>query len=88
MPNVVERTPPFVEDTISGSPGARAGLKPDDLIVYVNNEKIVSIKDFHDIVDRARPSTNIKLEIRRGEKLITVMIKLDPMPVKTAKKKP
>src|SRR5438552_6263569 len=40
VPNVVERTPPFVEDTIPGSPGARAGLKPDDLIVYVNNEKI------------------------------------------------
>jgi S1-C subfamily serine protease len=88
VPNVVERTPPFVEDTIAGSPGARAGLKPDDLIVYVNNEKIVSIKDFHDIVDRARPGTNIKLEIRRGEKLITVMVKLDPMPVRTAKKKP
>jgi serine protease Do len=88
VPNVVERTPPFVEDTVPGSPAAKAGLKPDDLIVYVNNEKIASIKDFRDIVDRARPGTDVKLEIRRGEKLLTVMVKLDPMPERAVKKKP
>jgi serine protease Do len=88
VPNVVERTPPFVEDTLSGSPAARAGLRPDDLIVYVNNEKIVSIKEFHDLVDKTRPGTEVKLEVRRGERLITVMVKLEEMPKRAASKKP
>src|SRR5438132_63855 len=88
VPNVVERTPPFVEDTVPGSPAVKAGLRPDDLIVYVNNEKIVSIQEFHDLVDRARPGTDVKLEVRRGEKLITVMVKLDEKPKRAASKKP
>ncbi|HEV3448516.1 MAG TPA: trypsin-like peptidase domain-containing protein [Gemmataceae bacterium] len=88
VPNVVERTPPFVEDTLSGSPAAKAGLRPDDLIVYVNNEKIVSIKEFHDLVDKTRPGTEVKLEVRRGERLITVMVKLEEMPKRAASKKP
>jgi serine protease Do len=82
VPNVVERTPPFVEDTIPGSPAARAGLRPDDLIVYIDGEKIASVKEFRDIVDRARPGTVFRLEVRRGDRLQAVELKLDPPPVK------
>ena len=35
VPDVVERTPPYVEDTEPGSPAEKAGLKPDDLIVFL-----------------------------------------------------
>jgi serine protease Do len=87
VPNVVERTPPFVEDTVPGSPAAKAGLKPDDLIVYVNNEKITSIKEFRDIVDKAPPGTEFKLEVRRGERLTTVSLKLAEMPSRRSVKK-
>ena len=82
VPNVVERTPPYVEDTLPQSPAARAGLRPDDLIVYVDGEKIVSIKEFKDIVERARPGTVVKLEVRRGDKLVTVDVKLEAPPSK------
>lgn len=79
VPDVVERTPPFVEDTVPGSPAARAGLRPDDLIVYVDGEKIVSIKEFKEIVDRSRPGTVFKIEVRRGDRLMTVDLKLEPL---------
>jgi serine protease Do len=82
VPNVVERTPPFVEDTIPGSPAARAGLKPDDLIVYVNGDKITSVKEFRDLVDKAGPGTIFKIEVRRGDKLTTVDLKLESAPMK------
>src|SRR4051812_11278865 len=36
VPNVVERTPPYVDSVAPGSPAQKAGLKPDDLIVYVD----------------------------------------------------
>jgi serine protease Do len=80
VPNVVERTPPFVEDTIPGSPAAKSGLRPDDLIVYIDGEKITSIKEFRDIVDKARPGTVFKLEVRRGDKLTPIELKLEALP--------
>ncbi len=86
VPNVVERTPPFVEEVQPGSPAARAGLKPDDLIVYIDGERIVSIKEFRDIVDKTRPGTVLKLEVRRGDKLVSVDLKLDPPLAKIPKK--
>jgi serine protease Do len=87
VPNVVERTPPFVEDVMPGSPAARAGLKPDDLIVYVNGEQVGSIKVFREIVDKSPPGTTFRLEVRRGDKLVSVELKLEEPVVKTPVKK-
>jgi S1-C subfamily serine protease len=78
VPDVVERTPPYVEDTEPASPAEKAGLKPDDLIVYVDGEKIVSIKELKEILDKGRPGTVFKLEVRRGDKLTTIDLRLDP----------
>ena len=80
VPNVVERTPPFIEDVVRNSPAAKAGLLADDLIVYVDGEKITSIKELHDLIDHAQPGTTVKLEIRRGDRLMNVDIKLEPLP--------
>lgn len=76
VPNVVERTPPYVEAVVPESPAAKAGLRPDDLIVYVDGEPIVSIASFRTIISRSRPGTTLKLEIRRGDKLMTVDLTL------------
>jgi serine protease Do len=83
VPNVVERTPPYVEEVLPESPAAKAGLKPDDLIVYVDGEPVTSIAAFKDIINRTRPGTLLKLEVRRGDKLVTVELTLAEM----AKKK-
>jgi serine protease Do len=91
VPNVVERTPPFVESVIPGSPAAKAGLRPDDLIVYVEGEQIVSIKAFRDLLIKTQPGTTLTLEVRRfdkdspdaGDRLITVHLTLaEPLPDK------
>jgi serine protease Do len=77
VPDVVERTPPFVEEVLPASPAAKAGLKPDDLVVYVDGVRVVSIKEFRDIVDKARPGALLKLEVRRGDRLTSVDLKLE-----------
>jgi serine protease Do len=82
VPNVVERTPPYVEEVVPNSPAARAGLKPDDLIVYIDGEQIGSIAVFKEIVDHAPPDTEFKIEVRRGDKLETVKIKLEKPRIK------
>lgn len=82
VPNVVERTPPYVEGVEPKSPAAQAGLKPDDLIVYVDGEQVGSINHFRDIVEKAAPGTEFKIEVRRGDRLQTFTIKLDKAPGK------
>jgi serine protease Do len=77
VPNVVDRTPPYVEEVVRGSPAAKAGIKPDDLIVYIDGLPVVSVATFKEIMDRYRPEMEVKLEIRRGEKLQTVTLKID-----------
>ena len=82
VPNVVERTPPYVEDVLKGSPADRAGLKPDDLIVYVDGEQVGNINHFHAIVDKAAIGTEFKIEVRRADRLHTFAIKLEKAPGK------
>jgi serine protease Do len=82
VPNVVELTPPFVEEVLPGSPADKAKLKPDDLIVYVDGLPIVDINTFNDILSRYRPGTELKLEIQRGNKLSTITLRLEKPPRK------
>jgi serine protease Do len=86
VPDVVERTPAFIEEVLPGSPAAKAGLKPDDLIVYIDGDKVVSVKAFRAILERTRPGTSLKVEVRRGEKLLTVEMKVEAPPAPAAAK--
>jgi serine protease Do len=87
VPNVVERTPPYVEEVRAGSPAAKAGLKPDDLIVYIDGLPVSSIEMFQEVLNRYRPGTEIKLEVQRGVKLTTLTLTLAEPPKPAAPKK-
>jgi serine protease Do len=88
---VQDRTPPFVEEVVPGSPAAKAGLRSDDLIVYVDGAKVVSIEELQKILAVCKPGEELKLEIRRvdrsvdgsGDKLMTVKLKMEQPVAKT-----
>jgi len=81
VPDVVERTPPYVDQVVPGSPAARSGILADDLIVLVGNRLVQSCKalrkelqyvDFEDRVRmtvlRAEDMREMVLEPKRNEK--------------------
>jgi S1-C subfamily serine protease len=77
------RTPPYVEEVAPGSPAAKAGIKPDDLIIYIEGEQVVSTKAFRDIMDKYRPGMKVKLDVQRvvdkrtkAEQLITIELEV------------
>jgi serine protease Do len=80
--NPVEHTPPYIDEVVANSPAAKAGLKPDDLIVYVDGVPVGSIQSFQEVLDRYRPGMEIKLEVRRGDRLTTVPLTLADSPRK------
>ena len=69
VPNVVERTPPYIEEVVPDSPADKARLKPDDLIVYVDGLPVPDINAFKEILGTLRARHEVKLEIQRGDKL-------------------
>lgn len=42
VPDILEKTPPFVEAVIEGTPAAAAGLREDDLLVAVGSRSVTS----------------------------------------------
>jgi serine protease Do len=82
VPNVVERTPPYIEEVLPGSPAEKAQLKPDDLIVYIDGLPVPDINTFTNILAGYGPGQEPKLEIQRGDKLTTVPLKLEKLPQK------
>jgi S1-C subfamily serine protease len=82
VPDILDRTPAYVEDVVPGSPAEKAGLMPDDLVSFADGEPIVSIKAFDEYIKKyTRAGTVVRLEVRRGETLQTVELTLGaPLP--------
>lgn len=71
VPDVVFRTPPYIDSLLPGSAAAKAGLRPDDLVLFVNDELIQSNRMLADELGRLEGGDTMKLVVRRGPKLVT-----------------
>lgn len=74
LPNVVERTPAYVDGVKPGSVAAAAGLKRGDLIVLVDDTVITSVSDFLKLLPSKRAGTRIVLTVNRNQQLQSVTI--------------
>lgn len=64
------------------SPAYRAGLKEGDLVLKVEGREIKVSASFKRWLAEAQPGETLDLEIKRGEKLLTVNLKLEPLKAK------
>lgn len=80
VPDVVDRTPAFVDSVQPNSAAAKVGLKPDDLVLFVNEELIQTCRALHDAIGRLEPGDRLRLVVRRGTELVTVEM---PVPRKS-----
>lgn len=78
--NPVSATPPYVEEVLPGSPAAQAGLKPDDLIVYVEGELVPTVKAFRDTLKVVAPGTEIRVDVQRGTRMHNLKLKVIDQP--------
>ena len=78
VPDFLTKTPPFVESVRPGSPAAKAGIRTDDLILFVGEQLVPSHKQVIEeltFVDRVDP---VRLTLQRGQELIEVELNLEP----------
>jgi serine protease Do len=84
--NAGTTTPPYIDEIVPASPAAKAGLQPDDLIVYVEGELVQTIKAYREIMRQFAPGTEVHLQVQRGNRLESVKLKLGEQPRQKAAK--
>jgi S1-C subfamily serine protease len=76
VPDVLERTPAFVDRVIDDSPADKADLRPDDLILLVGNKRIDSQKMLVDTLRYLDRRDAIVLTIQRESRIVSIKIQL------------
>jgi serine protease Do len=77
VPDVLERTPPYVELVRADSPAQRAGVRPDDLVVFVGENLVHSCKGFADELSHIERASTLRIVLMRGQELVEVEIEAD-----------
>jgi serine protease Do len=72
----------LVQDITAGSPGARAGLRPYDLIVAVDGKQIVRNDELIQLVSARQPGTSAMLQVVRDGRPLNIAVKLAERPVR------
>lgn len=70
VPNLLPRTPPYVDSVLPGSPAAAAGLEPDDLIVFVGAEPTASCTALREALGQFEQNDEIRLSALRDGQLL------------------
>lgn len=72
VPNVVSRTPPYVDEVISDSPAAKGGMRPDDLVVAIGPTVISSCQEATRALRRVPDDQPVTISLLRGDRLLEV----------------
>jgi len=78
VPDVLERTPPFVDATVSGSPAGAADIRPDDLVLFVNDRITQSCRAVRTELEQIHRADPVKLTLLRKQQLIEVTLRAGP----------
>ena len=74
VPDVLSKTPPYVDSISRGSIADKQGLRPDDLILYLNNRRIDSLTTLLNEIALVDHIDAVTLIIQRDNELIDIIL--------------
>lgn len=77
VPQVLPQTPAYVESIVPSSPAERAGLRADDLIVFVDQRAITSRSSVIDSLGELDQVDPVRVTVLRNNELIEVILQAD-----------
>jgi S1-C subfamily serine protease len=77
IPNVLAMTPPYIDTIRRGSAADRAGLRPDDLIVFIAEKQISSSRTLAQELSYRDRREEIAIGVLRDGALVQAMLKLE-----------
>lgn len=75
IPDILPRTPPYLDQISPNSAAANAGLQPDDLIVFLGDRLIQSSAAFYDELSYVDANEPVELTILRDGQLVVVRLR-------------
>ena len=76
VPDVVGRTPPFVDSVFVDGVAAEAGVRADDLIVDINGIATASCRDVTKVLGQIDRDEPVRLMLQRGSEFVTIELSL------------
>jgi len=74
VPDVLERTPPYVDQVRTGEPAAAAGLRPDDLVVLAGGRLVPSQKALRAELEYVDYEDPVRLTVLREGQLVELVL--------------
>ena len=72
VPDVIAKTPPFIDFVQRDSPASRAGLRTDDLVLFLNDRLVDSCRALRAELSYIDRLDKIRLTVQRGQQLLDV----------------
>ena len=72
IPDVISRTPAYIDRVLPGSQAEKVGLLPNDLILFVGEDLVQSCRMLRDELGRLEANDPLKVIVRRGDVLVSV----------------
>ena len=70
VPDLLDRTPPFIETVAADSPAARAGLRADDLVIAVGGRSVASRAALQQALTALAAGDAVRLSVVRGGTIV------------------
>lgn len=70
VPDLLDKTPPFIEAVLPGSSAATAGLEPDDLVIAVAGRAVASRAAVERELGRLAAGDPVRLSVIRGGRIV------------------
>jgi S1-C subfamily serine protease len=77
VPDVLPRTPPYIDAVLPKSAAARAGLKPDDLVVFVEGEATASCSAVVEAIAKRERFDAVRVSVLRNGELVEASLEAE-----------
>ena len=74
--------PAYVERVVAGSPAATLGLRPDDMIVRIDDYSIRTCRELREVLGKYEPGQTVKVTWKRGTQVLNGEMALAKEPAK------
>ncbi|MAI72571.1 MAG: serine protease [Rhodopirellula sp.] len=74
VPDVLETTPAYIDTVATDSPAANASLRPDDLILLVNGQRVDSQRTLRSLLRTIDRRDDVELTVQRDTQILPVTL--------------
>ncbi|MAI31073.1 MAG: S1C family serine protease [Rubripirellula sp.] len=74
VPDVLETTPAYIDTVATNSPASRASLRPDDLILLVNGQRVDSQRTLRSLLRTIDRRDDVELTVQRDTQILPVTL--------------